>query len=143
MATHCTPPLLPSLSPSIPSLLLSLPSSISSLILSSSSISSLILSPPLSSSFFSPLLNPLLPRFRLRYCAVNDCYYLHWDNAVCPPLARIEGFMNGLHSASGVRRQFDEAEGKVSCVRVCSKTFCQNVQQFVKGRKKNEKLIKV
>ena len=62
---------------------------------------------------------------------------------MCPPLARIEGFMNGLHSASGVRRQFDEAEGKVSCVRVCSKTFCQNVQQFVKGRKKNEKLIKV
>lgn len=62
---------------------------------------------------------------------------------MCPPLARIEGFMNGLHSTSGVRRQFDEAEGKVSCVRVCSKTFCQNVQQFVKGRKKNEKLIKV
>ena len=101
---------IPSLSPSIPSLL-SPPSS----------ISSLILSPPLYPSLLSPLLDPFLPRFRLRYCAVNDCYYLHWDNAVCPPLARIEGFMNGLHSASGVRRQFDEAEGKVGCVRVRSK----------------------
>ena len=160
MATHCTPPSSPhSLLPSLH--FFSLPSSIPSLILSSSSISSLLLSSFLNLlsyslflpqsphffspllSLFSPLLDPLLPRFRLRYCAVNDCYYLHWDNAVCPPLARIEGFMNGLHSASGVRRQFDEAEGKVSYVRVCSKTFCQNVQQFVKGRKKNEKLIKV
>lgn len=41
---------------------------------------------------------------------------------MCPPLARIEGFMNGVHSASGVKRYLDEAEGKVGCV--CGVCIC-------------------
>lgn len=84
-----------------------------------------------SPSSIPPFLILSSPRFRLRYCTVDDCYYLHWDNAVCPPLARIEGFMNGVHSASGVRRHLDEAEGKVGCVCGMCVRACGRAQNSV------------
>ncbi len=61
-------------------------------------------------------------RFRLRYCSYYDCYYLHWDDAVCPPLARINGVKNGLYSSSGVTRYIDQENDEVRvyvCVCVC------------------------
>ena len=52
-------------------------------------------------------------RFRLRYSSYDDCYYLHWDSAVCPPLARITGLTNGVHSFSGITRYVDDSTGQV------------------------------
>ena len=57
-------------------------------------------------------------RFRLRYCTFNDCYYHHWDDAACLPLAKINGLFKGLHSSSGVRRYVDDTTGEV-CICVC------------------------
>lgn len=61
-----------------------------------------------------PSIPLLLIRFRLRYSPVADCYYLHWDNTVCPQLARIVGLENGVLSASNVSRVENKSEGKVS-----------------------------
>ena len=52
-------------------------------------------------------------RFRLRYSVFDDCYYLHWDSAVCPPLAKITGLTNGVHFISGVTRYTDDSSGQV------------------------------
>ena len=52
-------------------------------------------------------------RFRLRYSVIDDCYYLHWDSAVCPPLAKITGLTNGVHFISGVTRYSDDSSGQV------------------------------
>ena len=60
-------------------------------------------------------------RFRLRYCSYYDCYYLHWDDNVCPPLARINGLKKGLYSSSGLTRYIDQENDEVwVCVCVCS-----------------------
>ncbi|XP_019858902.1 PREDICTED: uncharacterized protein LOC109587114 isoform X2 [Amphimedon queenslandica] len=45
---------------------------------------------------FKPSLQDIsLKRFRMRYSTISDCYYLHWDNTVCPALCRINGLENG------------------------------------------------
>jgi len=48
----------------------------------------------------------------MRYCSFDDCYYLHWDNPVCKPLARKYGLDNGLFRSAGVER-ITEGNGEV------------------------------
>ncbi|KAL5468867.1 hypothetical protein EMCRGX_G029993 [Ephydatia muelleri] len=52
-------------------------------------------------------------RFRLRYSTASDCYYLHWDQTVCPPLARITGLATGATNVTGLTRYTDQ-ESKMS-----------------------------
>eukprot|EP00731_Ephydatia_muelleri_P017122 Em0010g220a len=54
-----------------------------------------------------------LKRFRLRYSTASDCYYLHWDQTVCPPLARITGLATGATNVTGLTRYTDQ-ESKMS-----------------------------
>ena len=42
-------------------------------------------------------------RFRMRYSTFSDCYYLHWDNTVCPALCRIQGLENGASELTGLQ----------------------------------------
>ncbi|KAL5468866.1 hypothetical protein EMCRGX_G029990 [Ephydatia muelleri] len=63
----------------------------------------------MSSHTFQPSLQDIsLKRFRLRYSVTSDCYYLHWDNNVCPQLAKIEGLANGAMSTTGLTRYTNE-----------------------------------
>ena len=50
----------------------------------------------------------------MRYSLLSDCYYLHWDDAVCAPLAKIDGLSHGANVFTGVRRLCDDATGQVS-----------------------------
>lgn len=38
----------------------------------------------------------------MRYSTISDCYYLHWDNTVCPALCRITGLENGSNGMNGL-----------------------------------------
>lgn len=52
---------------------------------------------------FKPSLQDIsLKRFRMRYSTISDCYYLHWDNTVCPALCRITGLENGSNGMNGL-----------------------------------------
>ena len=62
-------------------------------------------------------------RFRLRYSVIDDCYYLHWDSAVCPPLAKITGLTNGVHFISGVTRYIDDSSGQVRSHTILSSMY--------------------
>ena len=72
------------------------------------------LSPSLPPSLSPSLSLPLLHRFRMRYSVIDDCYYLHWDDAACAPLAKIEGLNNGTNSLNGVSRFCDESSDQVN-----------------------------
>ena len=50
----------------------------------------------------------------MRYCLLSDCYYLHWDDAVCAPLAKIDGLSHGANVFTGVSRLCDDTTGQVS-----------------------------
>ena len=53
-------------------------------------------------------LSSVFLRFRLRYSTANDCYYLHYDQSVCPPLARITGLAKGAMNVTGLTRYTDQ-----------------------------------
>ena len=57
----------------------------------------------------------------MRYSLLSDCYYLHWDDAVCAPLAKIDGLSNGANVFTGVSKLCDEATGQVCLYTVYKK----------------------
>lgn len=47
----------------------------------------------------------------MRYSPVHDCYYLHWDNAVCHQLAHIQHLEEAVLTMSGLQRYQDDSDG--------------------------------
>ncbi|CAI8052856.1 hypothetical protein GBAR_LOCUS28922, partial [Geodia barretti] len=63
---------------------------------------------------FKPSLQDIsLKRFRMRYSLLSDCYYLHWDDGVCAPLAKIDGLSHGANVFTGVSRLCDDTTGQL------------------------------
>jgi hypothetical protein len=63
---------------------------------------------------FKPSLQDItLKRFRMRYSLLSDCYYLHWDDAACAALAKIEGLTKGVNSMNGLSRYCDNSSGRM------------------------------
>ena len=73
-------------------------------------------------------------RFRLRYSTASDCYYLHWDQTVCPPLARITGLATGATNVTGLTRYTDQESKMVRpyhTVVMCLATALLNLEFFL------------